>query len=185
MTTRYCGLGGSDANDGLSWANRKLTLNGVEDTPVAAGDLCYIGPGVYRELLTVDVSGSVGSPITYVADVSGEHTDGIGGVVRITGSDNDTTVTRASCITGTSKDYRTFRGFVLDTTSSNIIALVTACSNWIIEDCYFGTPTGGNQISVAGTGTTNTIRRCVFRPSNNANIFITHSVDVRLLLRTV
>ena len=63
MTVRYVGKGGSDSNDGLSWANRKLTLNGVEDTPVVAGDTIYVGPGTYRELLTVDVDGSSGNPI--------------------------------------------------------------------------------------------------------------------------
>ena len=79
MTTLYVGPGGSDANNGLSWANRRLTLNGIEDKPVVAGDTVYVGPGVYRETLTVDVAGSSGNPITYIADVTGEHTDGIGG----------------------------------------------------------------------------------------------------------
>src|SRR3990170_2757112 len=58
MTTRYCGIGGSDANSGLTWALRKASLNGLEDSPVAAGDIVYVAPGVYRELLTVDVSGA-------------------------------------------------------------------------------------------------------------------------------
>ena len=62
MTTRYVGPGGSDANSGLTWALRKLTLNGVEDTPVVAGDTIYVGPGTYRETLTVDVSGTAGIP---------------------------------------------------------------------------------------------------------------------------
>ena len=78
MTTRYVGPGGNDANSGLTWALRKLTLNGVEDTPVVAGDEIVVGPGVYRETLTVDVSGAAGSPITYTADVTGQRTDGVG-----------------------------------------------------------------------------------------------------------
>jgi hypothetical protein len=57
MTLRYVGPGGNDGNSGLTWALRKLTLNGVEDTPVAAGDIVYVAPGTYREMLTVDVSG--------------------------------------------------------------------------------------------------------------------------------
>src|SRR3972149_365873 len=113
MTLRYVGPGGSDANSGLTWALRKLTLNGVEDTPVVAGDTIYVGPGTYRETLTVDVSGTAGNPITYIGDYSGANTDGIGGVVRITGSDNDQSATRAQCITAaTTKDYRTFQGFI-------------------------------------------------------------------------
>lgn len=121
MTTYYVGPGGNDSNDGLTWATRKLTLNGAEDIPVAAGDTVYVGPGTYREQLTIDVSGSSGSPITYIGDYTGEHTDGVGGVVRITGSDNDQSATRQYCIyafMNTARKYREFEGFLMDTTSS-------------------------------------------------------------------
>lgn len=179
MTVRYVGLGGSDAADGLSYANRKLTLNGVEDTPVVAGDVVYCAPGVYRELLTVDVSGSAGLPVEFIADVDGSHTDGVGGVVRITGSDNDTTATRANCITATSKNYRTFTGFAFDICTSHLVTMITACGNWVIQDCYFaGLTAGVNAINMAGTGTTNTIRRCSFVGSKNMGIAITHSAVV-------
>lgn len=160
MTTRYVGPGGSDANNGLSWANRKLTLNGVEDSPVAAGDVVYVGPGVYREMLTLDVSGSAGNPITYIGDYDGSHTDGVGGVVRITGSDDDQTVTRASGVTGSSKNYRTFQGFHFDmvTTGSHYNP---AGSNQVIEDCYFGISNNNAAISIT-SGTALTVRRCCF-----------------------
>src|SRR3989304_345197 len=113
MTIYYVGPGGNDANNGLSWANRKLTLNGAEDVPVAAGDTVYVGPGVYREGLVLDVDGSVGNIITYIADVTGQETGGGGGIVRITGRDNDQTATRANAISGVGRDYRTLRGFFL------------------------------------------------------------------------
>ena len=61
MVDRYVGIGGNDGNSGLTWALRKLTLNGAEDTPVVAGDTVYVGPGVYRERLIVDVSGGAGT----------------------------------------------------------------------------------------------------------------------------
>lgn len=121
MTTYYVGLGGNDANDGLSWANRKLTLNGAEDIPVAAGDTVYVGPGTYREQLTVDVSGSSGSPITYIGDYTGANTDGVGGIVRITGSDDDQSATRQYCIYAyghQARKYREFEGLCLDLASS-------------------------------------------------------------------
>ena len=163
MTTYYVGTGGNNANDGLSWANRKLTLNGAEDVPIAAGDTVYVGPGVYRELLTVDVSGSGGSPISYIADVAGEHTDSVGGIVRITGSADDKANTRASCITASSKSYRTFRGFMLDTTSGDLID-TTSADNWIVEDVTFQ-PSANNIFGVDFDGSgqsTNTVRRCLF-----------------------
>lgn len=141
MTTRYVGSGGNDLNNGTSWATRKLTLNGVEDTPVVAGDTVYVGAGVYRELLTCDVSGTAGSPISYIGDYDGSHTDGVGGVVRITGSDDDQTATRANCITATSKDYRTFQGFTTDTCASHSIS-VNGATNWTISNCI-GYPANG------------------------------------------
>lgn len=137
MTTYYVGAGGNNSNTGTSWAQRKLTLNGAEDIPVAAGDTVYVGAGTYREQLTCDVSGSSGSPITYIGDYTGANTDGTGGVVRITGSDDDQTVTRASGIS-VKKDYRTFSGFVIDAASTGGIYIADAdITDLIVEKCYF------------------------------------------------
>lgn len=181
MTVRYVGPGGSNANSGLSWALRKLTLNGVEDTPVAAGDTVYVGPGVYREMLTVDVSGSAGSPITYIGDYSGVHTDGVGGVVRITGSNNDQTATRATCITATGKSYRTFRGFVCDGASAGGINLLISCTNIVIDQCYVTAPKAANSILVTGAAqSTIAITNCYLVSDAGAigTIEFYHSADV-------
>lgn len=161
MTTRYVGPGGNDSNDGLSWANRKLTLTGAEDTPVVAGDTVYVGPGVYREMLTVDVSGTDGNPITYIGDVTGEHTDGVGGIVRVTGSDNDQTATRANCITASAKNYRTFRGLLFDLSSSSEVSTASSCSYWIMEFCAFG-ENASTGYAENTAGDSNTIRNCIF-----------------------
>ena len=125
MTTRYVGEGGNDGSSGLSWALRKLTLNGVEDTPVVAGDTVYVGPGVYREMLTTHVSGTSGNYISYIGDVTGINTDGVGGIVRITGSDNDTSAARAQCIieSEAGQDYRLFQGFRFDTASTLLLKM--------------------------------------------------------------
>jgi len=145
MTIRYVGPGGSDGADGLSWANRKLTLNGVEDTPVVAGDTVYVGAGTYREELTVDVTGTSGNIITYIGDVTGEYTDGIGGIVRLTGLDTDDggNPARLRSVTLNGKNYRTFMGFTFDNhdrdalTNSGAFYMAGACDNIIIEDCVF------------------------------------------------
>lgn len=180
MTTYYVGTGGNDGNSGTSWANRKLTLNGAEDIPVAAGDTVYVGPGIYREMLTVDVSGSSGSPITYIGDFSGANTDGVGGVVRITASDDDIAATRANCITAASKNYRTFRGLVFDMSSSHSVNATTACSSWIVEQCYFGPITNSATAAIyfAGTGTGNTVRRSAFLNMRAYGIEFNHSSTV-------
>jgi len=180
MTIRYLGLGGSDANSGLTWALRKLTLNGVEDTPVVAGDTVYVGPGTYRELLTVDVSGTAGNPISYIGDYGGTFTDGIGGIVRITGSNDDQSETRTSCITASVMNYRTFTGFVFDTTNGSLINTTGGCGNWTVSSCLF---VGGNGhgIIVGGTASAWAIENCMFQsmvPTSYGVIFTnTSTVD--------
>jgi len=127
MATYYVGTGGNNSNAGTSWAQRKLTLNGAEDIPVQAGDTVYVGAGTYREKLTCDVSGSSGSPISYIGDYDGSHTDGTGGVVRITASDDDKVTSRNICIDMNGKNYRTFNGFTLDGAGS-IYAIIWIAS---------------------------------------------------------
>ena len=178
MTTRYVGTGGNNSNDGLSWANRKLTLNGVEDSPVEAGDTVYVAPGVYRETLTCDVDGTSGAGvITYIGDYDGSHTDGVGGIVRISGSNNDTSATRTRGIL-CGKDYRTFKGFTFDYVTGYAIEVSSgAAANIIIEKCYFQP---GNKAGVLiNTATTAvTIRNCYFDGcSTGINIIHSSTVD--------
>jgi len=172
MATYYVGAGGNDSNAGTSWAQRKLTLNGAEDIPVQAGDTVYVGAGTYRETLTCDVSGSSGSPITYIGDYTGANTDGTGGVVRITGSDNDSTQTRTDCIAAAGKNYRTFRGFALDGSTSTIN--INGCTNWIIDKC-FHTKHGTRGIIGSGICTDITISNNLFQYGTYYDIFISHT----------
>lgn len=95
--------------------------------------------------------------IKYVGDTSGAIW-GVGGIVRVSGSDNDQSATRANAITATSKNGRTFRGFTFDVTSSHVVSGGTACSNWVVEDCSFNQAVGIG-ISFSGTGVNNTFRR--------------------------
>lgn len=186
MTLRYVGIGGDNGNSGLTWALRKLTLVGVEDSPVVAGDTIYVGPGTYREQLALDVSGSSGNPITYIADVSGEHTDGVGGIVRITGSDDDSDPEndRIWCIVNYTRSQRTFRGFYFDeieahaSVNGGYIHCGSAggsYNNIIIEDCVFGSTTdilGARRYACIrldnrGTVSNITIRNCIALPGNH------------------
>lgn len=173
MVTRYVGPGGNDGNSGLTWALRKLTLNGVEDTPVVAGDVVWVGPGVYRELLTVDVSGAGGTEIVYIGDVTGCNTDDVGGVVRVTGSDNDQTSARANCIFANGRSYRIFRGFLFDMAST--LLRIDNCAHMVLEDCVFA-PHGGLAIRNIGDSQSDIdIFRCVFFPTRGANYTILFS----------
>lgn len=178
MSVYYVGPGGSDANNGTSYALRKLTLNGAEDIPVAAGDQVYVSPGTYRESLTVDVSGSSGNVITYIGDYTGANTSGTKGVVRITGSNDDISATRASCIVLSSKNYRTFTGFLMDTCTSSPVSLTTA-TYVTIDQCNViqNGASGAVALDCLGASQSNvTISRCyVMAGSGNAGIRFSHS----------
>jgi hypothetical protein len=165
--TIWVGPQSAGAANGTSWANRYGSLNDAEDDPVAAGETVWVGAGVYREQLTCDVSGNAGNPITYIGDVTGENTDGVGGIVRITGSDDDTSAARAICIAATGVDYRIFRGFHFDTATGNYFN-ITNGRFWDIEDCTFdGSFQGSGDTCIFFNGTDQTmtdcnVRRCVF-----------------------
>jgi len=78
---------GVDANDGLTPESAWRSLSMLE-TAMRAGDTAFVGPGLYREMITVPNSGTAEEPITFLADTSGEHTSDPPGVVMITGADS-------------------------------------------------------------------------------------------------
>jgi len=168
MPTYYVGKGGNDGNDGLTWANRFLTIAWAETQVVAAGDTVYIGPGIYRSRIRMDVTGTPGNIITYIGDVSGKYTDGVGGRVSLCGSDDDLNSNRSWAIHANNSDisYRTFRGFHLyfyTGTSIDLDRNVGDCSNLIFEDMVIDNFDGA---SVGINGNANfadiIFRRCFF-----------------------
>lgn len=178
MATYYVGPGGSDSNDGTTWALRKLTIGGAEGIGLSAGDTVYVAPGTYREGIGFGASGSSGNPITLIGDVTGEHTDGVGGIVRWTGSDDDVTAARQHQINTSSRHYRTIRGFHFDLGSVRNIILTT-CNNWIIEDCTFTGNLSQDRVAIHLDSSYDniTIRRCVFQWVGWA-VYILHSSTV-------
>lgn len=155
MATYYVGPGGSDSNDGLSWANRKATLNGAEDIPVAAGDTVYVGPGVYPETLTADVNGSSGNQITYFADYAGQYTDGIGGTILIQGVNNGINSlggSRGTSIDNNSRTFRTYMGFMMGGNTTDCVAnLAGSC---VLDRCVMQTESGGDDCVTVANGST-------------------------------
>lgn len=168
---------------------------------VAGTGLTYnVGPEAPYEILSVDSNTQITltkawegptltgiaylthNPVRYIGDYKGVlWGDGISGPVRITGSDNDQTASRNNCISATSKNYRIFTGFTFDTNVSglSIIAMTTACSNWIIEKCIFNLSLNGLGPSLAGTGINNTIRNCAFMGgASNSSLNFTHTSTV-------
>jgi len=77
---------GNDSSDGTSpnTAWQHITKLG---TAMHAGDVAYIGPGLYREQIIVMNDGAPDKRITFIADSTGEHTGDPAGIVMIVGSD--------------------------------------------------------------------------------------------------
>ena len=169
MATYYVGASGSDSNNGTTWALRKLTIGGGI-AAASAGDTIYVGPGTYRELVTIGKSGSSGSPYTLIGDQTGANTDGIGGIVRWTGSADDIAETRAYCITSTNYSYWIVKGFSFDTVSTSLIRVVNG-THWEIVDCSFETWRNAIAFSNCTTGETNKVHRCRF-------LFVTTAVTI-------
>ncbi|HEY65553.1 MAG TPA: hypothetical protein G4O02_13385 [Caldilineae bacterium] len=135
MTTYYVRKSGSDANDGLSPSTAWLTL-GKAAGMVAAGDTVYVGAGVYREQVTMTASGSSGSPIRWIADVTGEYT-GDAGLVVISARDSDGAApVRASCLDPGQQNFVEWHGFVFDGGTSAAVYNVSA-GNTVYEGCIF------------------------------------------------
>lgn len=175
MTVRYVATDiGNDTYNGLAPVYNgvngpKKTLSAMEGTPVAAGDLVHVKAGVYRETLTVGVSGTVGNPIEYRGDYLGLIWPGAGGVVRWTGSNDDINAVRANCITQsvTGRDYRTFTNFVFDLPAFTGGALIftngLTGANWIIQKCSFYVHIAVPYINLTHIGNLNwLIDRCFF-----------------------
>ena len=93
MATYYIRKTGSNSNNGTSAATAWLTLGKAlaSGSTVVAGDTIYVGAGVYRETVAVAVSGSSGSPIKVIGDVTGQYTGDAGQVTQTAYTTNDKT----------------------------------------------------------------------------------------------
>jgi len=77
---------GDDVRDGLTPATAWRSLARLSHV-MHAGDTVYVGPGLYREQVTVLHDGAAGNRIVFVADTTGQHTGDPPGVVMIAGAD--------------------------------------------------------------------------------------------------
>ena len=77
---------GNDANDGRSSATAWQHVGKLSEV-MRAGDIAYVGPGLYREEIEVRDSGSADRPIVFVADETGRHTGDGAGTVMLSGAE--------------------------------------------------------------------------------------------------
>lgn len=142
MTTYYIGPGGSDGDDGLTYATRWATLLYAEGE-TGAGDTLILAPGVYKNAaqLNLQMSGTNGNPLVWQGDVTGKDTDGVGGQVMVTtiGSNYPTVGT---LINATTIGWRTFKGIHFTGMAGNSeqrksFATWALYGSWEFYDCTF------------------------------------------------
>lgn len=131
--------GASDSNAG-SKASPWLTLQKAANTMTAGDTLYAAGNWTYREQVTMATSGSSGSPLSFIGDITGEHT-GYGGLVIITAHDSDDAVsTRASALNFNGKTLFEWKNCIFVGGTSFVIgntafASGTAYEGVVIENC--------------------------------------------------
>lgn len=155
--------GASDSNAGTK-ASPWLTI-GKAATTMVAGDTVYIaGDRTYRELVTPTNSGSSGSVISYIADITGANT-GYGGSVIISAFDsNSAAPVRNYCLNQNGKKFVTWQGVVFNgctgTSNAAVYSSTGSGDNFegvTFENCVMIGYTGGNALNfLCGAATTPT-----------------------------
>jgi hypothetical protein len=142
-------------------SDTQITLTRAWDGPTATG-LAYL---TYQA-------------INYVGDYLGTNTDGVGGLVRISGAAaNEQTASRSNCIVAATKSYMKFSGFLLDCPSSQAIQLNTGCTHVWFDKCFISNLSGtASTVQFQDASMSNlTVSNCVILLSQSNGINLTHS----------
>lgn len=82
MATYYVRKSGNDANDGLTPATAWATIGkALGSAGMASGDVCYVGAGTYREIVTVAIPVNPTAATKLIGDVTGAQTGDAGPVI--------------------------------------------------------------------------------------------------------
>src|SRR3990172_3485038 len=186
MTTYYVRKSGSDGNNGTSPATAWLTISkALGASGISSGDTAYIGPGVYRESITVDMV-SATSETFVIGDVLGANTGDDPGEVRITNymTDDTTAPTDQDFIDLHGRDYLTFQNIIfsgaypIDTgytvfrsgeANASINITIKDCVFYIVGNIGYGSQIVKFQSGVPGVPLNLTIDRCYFFIINGIN----------------
>lgn len=167
---------GSDANPGTATSPLLTIGKAIGGTPVAApGDTVFIEPGTYREVVTLGVSPSSGSPLSIIGDGTGANFAAAGGpgttgLVDWRGWTNDTTpITTTACLLLNSKSFVTLQGVKMLGSHGGSAGCIDISGTWsdiTLLDCIFlGSIAKPYIIWAAGTpgsAMNLTVKRCDF-----------------------
>jgi len=113
-------------------------------------------------------------PVYLTADNTGAHTDGVGGIVRITGSTGDLAANLNKCIYADGKSYWVIQGFQVDTTVFYNIHIKDS-THITIEDIVSLNP-GEDHMYFEDDNTNITVRRCALFGGQDARGLFIHNV---------
>ena len=185
MSIFYVRKSGNDSNAGTSPAAAWLTIGkALGASGISSGDTVYIGPGVYREQVTVAMTSATAETFV-IGDVTGAYTGDAPGEIRLTNYlTNDTTApTDGTLFDFNGRDYLTisnlvFQSTILSTANLMMVKLTTASSsNITLRDCSFfmNEVSGNSSCSVvkmtlpANVNSNILIERCIFYTSGCAD----------------
>lgn len=174
--------GSPSAGSGLTWAiggavqTVGAALASIHSSALLGGDTVWIGPGTYRETVTVTPSGS--SEIQVNGDVTGSHTGDTPGPVILTAyTTNDKTSPSASnVIQINAKNYYTFQNLVFVGGGGTTLATAGGYSRHItVRDCAFFNGSTADKTSIGMTCTFGNalnwlIDGCLFAGGPNASM---------------
>lgn len=119
--------------------------------------------------------------VQVIGDYTGANTDGVGGLVRITGAAaNEQTATRAQALTVATRSYIYFSGFLLDNGSSNAVQVLNGCTHITFDKCYMATNGTSSTFTISDASQSDTtLTNCFVEcgQSNNVNIAHTSTID--------
>jgi hypothetical protein len=195
MTTYYVSPSGSDSNNGLgpdaSHASNKpwLTIGkALGASGIASGDIVYVAPGTYREVVTVNMTSAtaetqvIGDPANEKGFKNGSGVLLSSGEVQWTAfTTNDKTApSGTSLLSLNAKDFLTFKNITLVTGAAHGITAAAVSTDIKFTDCTFIYGHTGasnfNVMSISGTfgvALNWTVDRCRFLVNGRTAINIT------------
>ncbi len=169
MSIYYLRMSGSDSNNGTSAATAWRTFGKLlSSAGIASGDTCYVGAGVYREIVTINMVSATAETFI-IGDFEGFQTGDAGEIQWTTYLVNDETLPSTTTLLAVNgKDFLTFKNISFVCPQSTTIGAANPISKEIkFINCSFQCvgAIGGTIISLAttfGVSANHLISNCMF-----------------------